>query len=148
MSLFSEYSLNNLFLIAKQRPAAKRVAGYQTWRKLGCFVRKGEKGIAIIAPMVRRKHDEENLEPTENESWLAGFKVAHAFSEEQTEGSPLPEIAQVSGDAGYYLSRLEEFVRPSAFPFLPRNPLKPHRRFLVPLPKCSRSDWEQRECAY
>src|SRR5258705_7698773 len=70
MALFSKYSLNNLFLIARQRPDARRVAGYQTWRKLGRFVRKGEKGIAIIAPLVRRKSDEDT-EATESERLIA-----------------------------------------------------------------------------
>lgn len=110
MALFSKYSLNNLFLIARQRPDARRVAGYQTWRKLGRFVRKGEKGIAIIAPLVRRKSDEET-EATDSERLIAGFKVAHIFSEEQTEGEPLPQIGTVTGDPGYHLSRLENFVR-------------------------------------
>jgi antirestriction protein ArdC len=110
MALFSKYSLNNLFLIARQRPDARRVAGYQTWRKLGRFVRKGEKGIAIIAPLVRRKSDE-GTEATESARLIAGFKVAHIFSEEQTDGEPLPEIGHVTGDPGYYLSRLEQFVR-------------------------------------
>ena len=110
MALFSKYSLNNLFLIARQRPDARRVAGYQNWRKLGRFVRKGETGIAIIAPLVRRKPKEET-EATENERFIAGFKVAHVFSEEQTEGEPLPEIGSVTGDPGYSLSRLERFVR-------------------------------------
>ena len=110
MALFSKYSLNNLFLIARQRPDARRVAGYQTWLKLGRFVRKGEKGIAIIAPLVRRKSDEQT-QATESERSIAGFKVAHVFSEEQTEGEPLPQIGTVTGDPGYYLSRLEQFVR-------------------------------------
>src|ERR1700730_13992274 len=60
MSLLSKYSLNNLFLIASQRPDARRVAGYQTWSKLGRYIRKGEKGIAIIVPLVRRKSGEES----------------------------------------------------------------------------------------
>jgi antirestriction protein ArdC len=111
MALFSKYSLNNLFLIARQRPDARRVAGYQTWRKLGRYVRKGEKGIAIIAPLVRRKPEAESVESTEEESVIRGFKVAHVFSEEQTDGQALPEIGSVTGDPGYYLSRLEEFVR-------------------------------------
>src|SRR5580692_12872675 len=81
MSLFSKYSLNNLFLIARQRPDARRIAGFQTWRKLGRYVRKGEKGIAIIAPLVRRKSDEQS-EPPDEERLIAGFKVAHIFSEE------------------------------------------------------------------
>ena len=88
--MFSKYSLNNLFLIARQRPNARRVAGYQTWRKLGRYVRKGEKGIATIAPLIRRKSETESLESTEKESVVSGFKVAHVFSEEQTEGEPLP----------------------------------------------------------
>jgi antirestriction protein ArdC len=111
MSLFSKYSLNNLFLIARQRPDARRVAGYQTWRKLGRFVRKGEKGIAIIAPLIRRKSENENLESVEKDAVVRGFKVAHVFSQEQTDGEPLPEIGHVTGDPGYFLSRLEEFVR-------------------------------------
>jgi antirestriction protein ArdC len=110
MSLFSKYSLNNLFLIVRQRPDARRVAGFHTWRKLGRHVRKGEKGIAIIAPLVHRKSEEET-EATESERVIAGFRVAHIFSEEQTEGEPLPELGTVTGDPGYYLSRLEEFVR-------------------------------------
>ncbi|MCU1242849.1 MAG: hypothetical protein JWO71_3575 [Candidatus Acidoferrum typicum] len=111
MALFSKYSLNNLFLIARQRPDARRVAGYQTWRKLGRFVRKGEKGIAIIAPLIRRKPEVENLKSAEEESVVSGFKVAHIFAEEQTDGEAVPEIGCVTGDPGYYLSRLEEFVR-------------------------------------
>jgi antirestriction protein ArdC len=111
MSSFSKYSLNNLFLIARQRPDARRVAGYQSWRKLGRFVRKGEKGIAIIAPMIRRKSEVESLESADEQSVVSGFKIAHVFSEEQTDGELLPEIGHVMGDPGYYLSRLEQFVR-------------------------------------
>jgi len=111
MALFSKYSLNNLFLIARQQPDARRIAGYQTWRKLGRYVRKGEKGIAIIAPLIRRKSESGNLESAGEEPVLSGFKVAHVFSEQQTDGEALPEIGHVTGDPGYYLSRLEEFVR-------------------------------------
>lgn len=109
MSLFSKYSLNNLFLIARQRPDARRVAGFQTWRKLGRCVRKGEKGIAIIAPLVRRKSDEQS-EHADDERIIAGFKVAHIFSEEQTDGEPLPELGSVTGNPSDYLDRLTGFL--------------------------------------
>src|SRR5712672_781134 len=109
MSLFSKYSLNNLFLIARQRPDARRVAGFQTWRKLGRYVRKGEKGIAIIAPLVRRKADEES-EHADDERVIAGFKVAHIFSEEQTDGDPLPELGTVTGNPSDHFDRLASFV--------------------------------------
>lgn len=109
MSLFSKYSLNNLFLIARQRPDARRVAGFHTWRKLGRYVRKGEKGIAIIAPLVRRKSDEES-EHADEERVVAGFKVAHIFSEEQTDGEPLPELGAVTGDPSGYFERLTKYI--------------------------------------
>src|SRR5438034_2187801 len=52
MAQFHRYSFHNVCLIARQRPDATRVAGFHAWRKLGRFVRKGEKGIAILAPIV------------------------------------------------------------------------------------------------
>ena len=51
---FPSYSLNNLLLIAAQRPDATQVAGFGAWKALGRQVDKGSKGIAILAPMVRR----------------------------------------------------------------------------------------------
>ena len=50
MARFHKYSWHNVCLIASQRPTATRVAGFQTWRTMGRFVRKGERGIAIMAP--------------------------------------------------------------------------------------------------
>src|SRR5229473_4605640 len=61
---FHRYSLRNVMLIASQKPTATHVAGFQTWHKLGRFVKKGEKGILILAPIVRRKT--ENDEETKN----------------------------------------------------------------------------------
>ncbi len=59
MARFHDYSFGNIMLIASQRPDATRVAGYRTWQKLGRQVRKGEKGILIIAPIVLRTGDNE-----------------------------------------------------------------------------------------
>lgn len=50
---FHHYSWTNQFLIATQRPDATRVAGFHTWRRLGRWVRRGEHGIVIIAPIAR-----------------------------------------------------------------------------------------------
>jgi len=47
---FHRYSLYNVMLIALQKPNASYVAGFRTWNDLGRFVRKGEKGILILAP--------------------------------------------------------------------------------------------------
>ena len=55
MARFRRYSLHNIMLIASQKPTATHVAGFHSWHKLGRFVKKGEKGILILAPIVRRK---------------------------------------------------------------------------------------------
>ena len=59
MARFHSYSFGNIMSIARQRPTATRVAGFHTWKELGRFVKRGEKGIQILAPMVgqRRKRD-------------------------------------------------------------------------------------------
>ena len=59
LARFHNYSFNNALLIALQRPDATRVAGFHAWRKFGRFVKKGEHGIAIFAPMSRRKDRDE-----------------------------------------------------------------------------------------
>lgn len=49
-SKFHHYSLRNMMLILRQNPEATQCAGYTTWKKLGYQVRKGEKGLKILAP--------------------------------------------------------------------------------------------------
>ena len=52
---FHTYSFGNIMLIARQKPDATNVAGLRTWNSLGRFVKRGEKGIFILAPMVGRR---------------------------------------------------------------------------------------------
>jgi len=109
MSRFHKYSWGNCLLIYSQRPDATHVAGFHAWLTLRRFVRKGEKGIAILAPMVGRKKADDAL--TEDEQTrLYGFRAAHVFDVSQTEGEPLPEFATVSGDPQGYADRLTQFV--------------------------------------
>ena len=68
MGRFHRYSLHNVCLIVAQRPSATRVAGFYTWRSVGRFVRKGEKGIAILAPIVRRRRRKKT-----NHGWSSAF---------------------------------------------------------------------------
>ena len=84
MAKFSSYSLNNQILILLQRPSASRVAGFQTWRKLGRHVVKGAKGIAILAPCVYGKKTEPENEDSPTTKRLGGFKVVWVFAEEDT----------------------------------------------------------------
>jgi antirestriction protein ArdC len=95
MARFHHYSLHNCILIMSARPFATMVAGFQTWRELGRYVRKGEHGIAILAPvLVQVGKVAEEAGPTENEPrhlMLRGFKTVYVFDISQTEGDPLPE---------------------------------------------------------
>lgn len=112
LARFHNYSFSNTLLIAVQRPDATRVAGFHAWRKFGRFVKKGEHGIAIFAPMAHRKNrDERQQATTDGEASVFGFRIAYVFDVEQTEGDPLPEFAKVSGDASGWLSHLENAVR-------------------------------------
>jgi len=112
MSRFHHYSFNNIMLILSQRPEATRVAGFHTWRKLGRTVKRGEKGIAIFAPMVLKpKESEESKQGSDDERPRLRFRVVHVFDVSQTEGEPLPEPASVGGDPGEALHRLESAVR-------------------------------------
>lgn len=115
LSRFHHYSFRNCLLIAIQRPDATQVAGFNRWKELGRFVKKGEHGIAILAPLVYKKKAEDEVAPEEAEDGnvrtLRGFKVVHVFDVTQTEGQELPEFAQTGGDPGEALSRLEAYVQ-------------------------------------
>ena len=56
---FHNYSSGNILLITSQRPDATLVAGYTTWKKMNRQVKKGERGIRIIAPVPVRVEKEE-----------------------------------------------------------------------------------------
>ena len=85
---FHRYSLHNVLLIASQKPNASYVAGFRTWNQFGRFVKKGEKGILILAPIVRRKAENDD-EREEASSSVAGFRAAYVFDVSQTDGKEL-----------------------------------------------------------
>lgn len=110
MSKFYKYSFHNTVLIALQRPEATLVAGYLAWQKnFHRQVKKGEKGIQIIAPSQRKEKELiEKFDPETNELILgpdgqpktevvehvvSDFQVVRVFDVSQTYGEPLPEIA-------------------------------------------------------
>ena len=115
MSWFHNYSLGNILEIARQRPDATRVAGFWTWKNLGRSVKKGEKGIRILAPIMgirRKKDDETNKVITKpNAAVLCGFRSTYVFDVSQTEGVDLAAVREISGDPGEKSERLAAFVR-------------------------------------
>lgn len=106
---FRRYSLHNVLLIASQKPDASYVAGFRTWNQLGRFVKKGEKGILILAPIARRKSENEG-DPEETSASVAGFRAAYVFDISQTDGKELPQIGMVQGDPREYRERLRNFA--------------------------------------
>ena len=109
MSKFHNYSFNNTLLIAMQRPDATLVAGYNAWKnKFNRYVKKGEKGIQIIAPAPVKEREErekidkdtgltvlnENGEPEIEvvERVIPRFRVTTVFDYAQTDGEPLPTL--------------------------------------------------------
>jgi hypothetical protein len=119
MSRMPRYSLNNLLLIAAQMPDARQVAGFAAWRRLGRSVRKGEHGIAILAPCVKRPQSGSasanrdmlaQRAERETDEVVVGFRDAYVFDVSQTEGAPVPEFACVNGDPGIYFDRLTQAI--------------------------------------
>lgn len=88
LASFHNYSANNVMLIHSQNPEATMVAGFHDWRKKGRFVRKGEKGLMILAPLVGKVEDEKT---GERESKVFGFRVTTVFDVSQTDGEEIPE---------------------------------------------------------
>jgi len=112
MGRFHNYSFGNILEIARQRPTATRVAGLYAWNQLGRKVRKGERGIRILAPVigVGRKKGAEAIR-TQNQAVLIGFRSAYVFDVCQTEGKDLPELSErVTGSVGEYRERLLDFI--------------------------------------
>ena len=114
MSRFHNYSLGNILEIARQKPDATRVAGFWKWKELGRSVKKGEKGIRILAPIVgikRKKKEEAEKDITkQNVPVLVGFRSTYVFDVAQTEGAELPAMREISGNVGENRDRLISFI--------------------------------------
>lgn len=111
MGTFYNYSFNNVMLIALQRPDATQVAGFNTWKKLGRHVMKGEKGIGIIAPMAfGSKKDADGGAAESDDAPRIRFRVVRVFDVSQTDGKPLAEFAAIRGEPGEHLERLRDIV--------------------------------------
>ena len=121
MSKFHNYSFNNTLLIAMQKPDASLVAGFTAWKnQFQRNVKKGEKGIKIIAPSpFKIKQETEKIDPQtqkpvigkdgkpvteEKEITIPAYKVVSVFDVSQTEGKELPDIAvdALTGDVEQY----------------------------------------------
>lgn len=115
MSKFYKYSINNQILIGSQMPSASLVASYNSWsRNFDRTVRKGEKGIQIIAPIKKKipctvfdkdgnKVLDENGNPKTEARDVISYTTAYVFDVSQTEGKDLPSLtSHLSGDVNEF----------------------------------------------
>jgi antirestriction protein ArdC/proteasome lid subunit RPN8/RPN11 len=135
MSKFHNYSLNNTILICMQKPDATLVAGYQAWRKNhGRQVKRGEKGIKIIAPSPYKiKTERDVIDPKTQQAVLdkdgkpkketveierPSFRVVTVFDVSQTEGKELPTLgtAELTGSVDGYNKFLKALEKTSPVP--------------------------------
>lgn len=135
MSKFHQYSFNNTMLIAMQKPDATLVAGYKAWQKnFERHVKKGEKGIRILAPSPYKiKEEQEKIDPITQELMLdkngkpvmeeveitiPSFRVVPVFDVSQTEGRELPdmEVNELSGSVEDYEIFMQALTGVSSVP--------------------------------
>ena len=141
MSRFHSYSVRNTILIHMQRPDATAVAGFNAWKKkFQRNVKKGEKGITILAPTpFKKKIEEKKLDPVtkspmldhdgnvimeEKEVEIPLFRPVKVFDVSQTEGKPLPQLSSpLTGEVQNYEIFMEALRRTSPVP-IAINPIR------------------------
>ena len=140
MSKFHNYSFNNTLLITMQKPEATLVAGYQAWqKKFNRHVKRGEKGIQIIAPApIREKQEIEKIDPDTQEPIIGEdgqpeteivemiiprFRVATVFDVSQTEGEPIAEleVPELTGSVQFYDTFMQALQNISPVPIRMMN---------------------------
>lgn len=128
-SRFYNYSFGNAMLIYSQNPEASYVKGYKAWNQLGRYVKKGAKGLAILAPCIRKEevfkepenkaeyHDAEGEK--EVKKVIKGFRVAYVYDIADTDGddSQLPVL--VKGLVGN--SEEEKLIYERLYAFISRE---------------------------
>ena len=107
MAKFPRYSVNNSLLIMMQKPDAQLCQSFTGWKQMGRYVKKGEKGISILAPAPYKIEREQTKlddkgrpvfdadgEPVKEkvEVTIRAFNVVKTFDLSQTDGKELPTI--------------------------------------------------------
>ena len=125
MAKFHNYSLNNSLLIHQQMPEATLVAGFNSWAKnFDRHVKKGQKGIRIIAPSPYKITKDQQLvdsktgrplfnadgtpKTTPVEVKIPAFKVTTVFDVSQTYGKDLPTLG--INELGNEVDHAKDFI--------------------------------------
>lgn len=133
MAKFPRYSINNNILIMMQKPDATLVQSYTGWKKMGRFVKKGEKGIRILAPAPYKIEKEQDKLDSNGKAILdkdgeavkekveinlTAFKPCSTFDISQTEGEPMPTIgvSELTGSVDGYKNLFDALKATSPVP--------------------------------
>ena len=121
MSKFYDYSVNNIILIMMQNPNASLVAGYQSWKtKFNRQVKKGEKGITILAPCPKKFTkiiENEDGTKEEKEVKYMTFRACTVFDISQTEGEEVPSfVDSLTGNVENFEELLQKLTKISPVP--------------------------------
>ena len=124
------YSVNNQILIMMQKPDATMCQSFTNWKEVNRHVRKGEKGIRILAPAPYKMQKEQEKvdasgktildkdgEPVKEtvEVTINAFRPVSTFDVSQTEGEPIPSpgVDELTGSVEGYetlLAAIKEVV--------------------------------------
>lgn len=120
-SLFYNYSASNAILIYSQNPEASYVKGYKSWNQLGRYVKKGAKGLAVLAPCIKKV--EEFAEPDDKSVYadeqgkkvtkriVSGYRIVYVYDIADTDGSDEYLPVLVKGLAGNSEAEKEIYER-------------------------------------
>ncbi len=124
-SLFYNYSFGNAMLIYSQNPEASYVKGYKAWNQLGRYVKRGSKGLAILAPCFKKVEvfkEPENKAvyqdaegEKETKRIVSGFRVTYVYDIADTDGSDEYLPVLVKGLAGNSEEEKEIYEKLLAF---------------------------------
>jgi hypothetical protein len=95
------FSFRNQILVEMQCPGATSVATYAAWQRAGRQVRRGERSLTILAPVIINR-SKMSGEPDDEGTVLVGFRPLPSFAGSQTDplpgkaGRPLPEPTPIT----------------------------------------------------
>lgn len=118
MSKFHNYSFYNIMLILMQNPDATHVAGYRAWQtNFHRYVKKGEKGIRILAPAPFKAH-RKNADGEDEEILVPNFRAVYVWDVSQTEGEELPsvDVDRLAGNIENYTALLDGVKAMAPYP--------------------------------
>lgn len=107
---FHQYSFRNTMLIYMQNPSASLCAGFNTWKNKKRYVKAGEKGLKILAPITETvlrevpvldddgkpildENGKEQTKKVKEKVFTNKFYVTSTFDISQTVGEPIPELS-------------------------------------------------------